>query len=239
MEVLESGDCRTHDKATTGVVNISASIGSASGQTMIHHTDKKGFSILETVVVAGLILILLGFAIPGFSRYWEVYRLNSAVQTMLSNLDRGRYRAIAGNREVVVRFQREKRSYPPVRGSGRQWPAGAVGTAGGSLFAAGSDRLQQHGVERPARCRYSPAGRGSHHLQRGSIHLQPRGLLQQVGHHLPAERLRRRRCHFLLNARSRAPAPLWVASRQGSLGIRVRLGWSWWNRAGRTTPPAW
>ena len=66
---------------------------------------------METVVVAGLILILLGLAIPGFSRYWEVYRLNSAVQTMLSNLDRGRYRAIARNREVVVRFQREQRSY--------------------------------------------------------------------------------------------------------------------------------
>lgn len=66
---------------------------------------------METVVAAGLILILLGFAIPGFSRYWEVYRLNSAVQTMHSNLDRGRYRAIARNREVVVRFQREQRSY--------------------------------------------------------------------------------------------------------------------------------
>ena len=78
---------------------------------MLHPTDKKGFSILETVLAAGLILILLGLAIPGFSRYWEVYRLNSAVQTMLSNLDRGRYRAIARNREVVVRFQREKRSY--------------------------------------------------------------------------------------------------------------------------------
>ena len=62
-------------------------------------------------MVAGLILILLGLAIPGFSRYWEVYRLNSAVRTMLSNLDRGRYRAIARNREVVVRFQPEQRSY--------------------------------------------------------------------------------------------------------------------------------
>ena len=78
---------------------------------MIHHTDKKGFSVLETVVAAGLVLILLGLAIPGFSRYWEVYRLNSAVRTMLSNLHRGRYRAITRNREVVVRFQREQRSY--------------------------------------------------------------------------------------------------------------------------------
>ena len=66
---------------------------------------------METVVAAGLILILLGFAIPGFSRYWEVYRLNSAVQTMLSNLGRGRYRAITRNRGVVVRFQQEQRSY--------------------------------------------------------------------------------------------------------------------------------
>lgn len=78
---------------------------------MLHITDIKGFSILETVAVAGLILILLGLAIPGFSRYWEVQRLNSAVQTMLSNLDRGRYRAIARNREVVVRFQPIQRSY--------------------------------------------------------------------------------------------------------------------------------
>ncbi len=78
---------------------------------MIHTIDKKGFSILEVVLVAGLILILLGLAIPGFSRYWEVYRLNSAVQTMISNLDRGRYRAIARNREVVVRFHPIQRSY--------------------------------------------------------------------------------------------------------------------------------
>ena len=63
------------------------------------------------VLVAGLIVILLGLAIPGFNRYWEVYRLNSAVRTMHSNLDRGRYRAIARNREVVVRFQAEERSY--------------------------------------------------------------------------------------------------------------------------------
>lgn len=66
---------------------------------------------METVVAAGLILILLGLAIPGFSRYWEVYRLHSAVQTLLSNLNRGRYRAIASNREVVVRFQQAQRSY--------------------------------------------------------------------------------------------------------------------------------
>jgi len=78
---------------------------------MSHINDNKGFSIFETVLAAGLILILLGLAIPGFSRYWEAYRLNSAIQTMLSNLNRGRYRAIAGNREVVVRFQRELRSY--------------------------------------------------------------------------------------------------------------------------------
>jgi len=90
---------------------------------MIHPTDKKGFSILETVVAAGLILILLGFAIPGFGRYWEVHRLNSAVQTMLSNLDRGRYRAIARNREVVVRFQPEQRSYR----RSRTWTAMACG----------------------------------------------------------------------------------------------------------------
>ena len=78
---------------------------------MLYPTDKKGFSVLETVLVAGLILILLGLAIPGFSRYREVYRLNSAVQTLLSNLNRGRYRAIARNREVVVRFQPIERSY--------------------------------------------------------------------------------------------------------------------------------
>lgn len=94
-----------------GVVNSSASICLASGRKLLHSTHNKGFSILETVLAAGLILILLGLAVPGFNRYWEANRLSSAVQTMLSNLDRGRYRAIAGNREVVVRFQREQRSY--------------------------------------------------------------------------------------------------------------------------------
>ena len=82
--------------------------------------------MLETIVVAGLVLILLGLAVPGFTRYWEVHRLNSAVQTILSNLDRGRYRAIARNREVVVRFQRKQRSYrlfEDLDGNGTQGPS--------------------------------------------------------------------------------------------------------------------
>ena len=78
---------------------------------MSHHNDVKGFSILEAVVVAGLILILAGLAFPGFGRFWEAYQLNSAAQQMFSNLDRGRYRAIARNREVVIQFRREQRSY--------------------------------------------------------------------------------------------------------------------------------
>ena len=122
---------------------------------MIYPTDKKGFSILETVVVAGLILILLGFAIPGFSRYWEVYRLNSAVQTMLSNLDRGRYRAIARNREVVVRFQREQRSYrlfEDLDGNGLRGPSEPLV---GAYSLPNQDRLQQHRVERPSRFGHS------------------------------------------------------------------------------------
>ena len=71
----------------------------------------KGFSILELVMTLALILLVLAVALPGFNRYWQTYQLNSAAQQMFSNLDRGRYRAISKNREVVAQFSQGERSY--------------------------------------------------------------------------------------------------------------------------------
>ncbi len=82
-----------------------------AGRSLPQDPVVKGFSILELVVTLGLILIVLAVALPGFHRYWETYQLSSAAQKMFSNLDRGRYRAISKNRQVVAQFYPGERSY--------------------------------------------------------------------------------------------------------------------------------
>ena len=115
-----------YDKTTDEVVNILGFFRSGAGMKLSQGPVVKGFSILELVMTLALILLILAVALPGFNRYWQTYQLNSAAQQMFSNLDRGRYRAIARNREVVIQFRREQRSYrlfEDLDGNGERGPS--------------------------------------------------------------------------------------------------------------------
>jgi prepilin-type N-terminal cleavage/methylation domain-containing protein len=65
---------------------------------------RAGFSLLELVTVMAIALLLGALAFPQLNRYWQSYRLDSAAQTLTSNLELARYSAISKDVNVVVAF---------------------------------------------------------------------------------------------------------------------------------------
>jgi prepilin-type N-terminal cleavage/methylation domain-containing protein len=74
-------------------------------------TKQAGFTLLEIVAVLGITLLISAFAFPQLNRYRHAYRLDSAVQTLASNLEMARYSAISKNVDVVVLFDVTQSSY--------------------------------------------------------------------------------------------------------------------------------
>jgi len=73
--------------------------------------NKRGFSLLELLVVVAVIVVLLTFTMPQIGRYWQVYQLDSATQTLTSNLEFARYSAISRGNLVTVSFYPAARYY--------------------------------------------------------------------------------------------------------------------------------
>ncbi|HVN80462.1 MAG TPA: GspH/FimT family protein [Terriglobia bacterium] len=73
--------------------------------------NRTGFSLLELLVVVAVILVLLTFTMPQIGRYWQVYQLDSATQTLTSNLEFARYTAISRCSLVTVSFHATARYY--------------------------------------------------------------------------------------------------------------------------------
>jgi len=73
--------------------------------------SSSGFALLEMIAVLGVTLLLSAIAFPQLNRYRHVYRLDSAVQTLASNLEIARYTAISKNIEVIVILNAVQASY--------------------------------------------------------------------------------------------------------------------------------
>ena len=73
--------------------------------------QEPGFTLLEMIAVVGITLLISAFAFPQLNRYRHAYRLDSAVQTLASNLEMARYAAISKNTDVVVSFDVAGSSY--------------------------------------------------------------------------------------------------------------------------------
>ena len=72
---------------------------------------KAGFSLLEMTTAMAIALLLGAFAFPQLNRYWQSFRLESAAQSLASNLELARYSAISKNVNVVVAFDPAASSY--------------------------------------------------------------------------------------------------------------------------------
>jgi prepilin-type N-terminal cleavage/methylation domain-containing protein len=64
----------------------------------------SGFSLIELVVVIGIISILAGIGYPMLSQWIPNYRLKGAVQILYADLQKAKLHAVKANRDVTFNF---------------------------------------------------------------------------------------------------------------------------------------
>lgn len=69
-----------------------------------HKRADKGFSIVELLIVIGMVLVLTGIALPQFVTYQQTFRANSVGDDVMSQLRSARETAIGSRRYVQVTF---------------------------------------------------------------------------------------------------------------------------------------
>ena len=73
--------------------------------------NNSGMTIIELMVVIGILAILAGIAIPGFIGWLPNYRLSSAADDVQSTLQNAKLRAVRENATVQVNFDINTESY--------------------------------------------------------------------------------------------------------------------------------
>jgi len=71
---------------------------------MIKHTDSKGFTLVEMMIVVAVMGILAGIAAPNFQTYMAQRRLNGAARQVMTDLMEARMKAVSLNQKVKVSF---------------------------------------------------------------------------------------------------------------------------------------
>jgi Tfp pilus assembly protein FimT len=97
------------------------------------HGHSSGFTLIELVVIVGLMGLLLLFAVPATKRYMDSNRMTGAANTLAADMHEAHTLASAENRTYSIVFGAS--SYALVRGNPvvtvrtRQLPSGVTATA--------------------------------------------------------------------------------------------------------------
>lgn len=73
--------------------------------------NKKGFTLVEVIVVMAVIGIMVTIAIPGISSWLPNYKLKSAARDVYSSLQKARMLAVKNNRNAAVIFDAANNKY--------------------------------------------------------------------------------------------------------------------------------
>jgi prepilin-type N-terminal cleavage/methylation domain-containing protein len=125
----------------------------------------SGFSLIELLVVVGIIAVLSLTAVPMIASYIRNYRVRAGAQQVLSELQAARAKAITKNAMLgVVLVILDNRTYRTVIEDGQTPPIVQTRPSIAALLAdpacAGGSECPQAGAVRrlPERCQFLPAG---------------------------------------------------------------------------------
>ena len=74
---------------------------------MVALKNNKGFSLVETMTVIGIVAIMGMFAVPPMISWLQNKGLNSAARDLYSNMRKAQSIAVKNNRNCAIRFDEE------------------------------------------------------------------------------------------------------------------------------------
>ena len=72
--------------------------------TQYSSAPQRGFSLLEALVVVGVLMVLIGFSVLGWQSTWQGSKANSAMYHVIGQLRTARQTAISNRRNMEVAF---------------------------------------------------------------------------------------------------------------------------------------
>jgi len=72
---------------------------------MARNSAKKGFTLVEMIIVIALIAIITAIATPGYRAFMEQRRLKGAARQVMTHLMEARMKAVSINERVKVSFE--------------------------------------------------------------------------------------------------------------------------------------
>ena len=84
---------------------------------LLINKKESGFTLIETMIIAAILAILAGVAIPAFTQWLPNYRLRSAAQDFYSNLQSAKMEAVKANASRSVVFDPLNNRYTKADGT--------------------------------------------------------------------------------------------------------------------------
>ena len=103
--------------------------------------DEHGFSLIELIIVLGLLGLVVVVGMPAMQDWLERYRVRTATQTLAADMQLQRMRAVSRNRRFSIQFNQANGTYilwdgDPVNGLTAQMTPVPIGMPMGVTFTA-------------------------------------------------------------------------------------------------------
>ena len=72
---------------------------------------KKGFTLIEMLIIIGVIVILIGISIPGFKSFQPTFQLSGDIRDLITDLRYAQQLTVTEQLEHCVRFFPEQKEY--------------------------------------------------------------------------------------------------------------------------------